>query len=269
MDQKNERMGFVATANLSWKNPKTNELESVKFTPPIPEGYKPTAIEARHQCAVYALHRVWLIMRLADNQIASHKNLQHVLPPEHRTYWQQLESVRKQDMQAGNDYMYQPDPFLSKKQREARLIQLETQRAEAAAKKQADEERGIMVSEGKDKSWDRAPVVEMGLQTRRMVERVIRNRYQWSGKKMSQEPKEEVVEKLSKLGFRKGHVEEACEFTQNEEEALEWLLIYVPEDDLPRRFLPRDYSTGVSILAPTAESLALDFAAERTLFNCA
>jgi hypothetical protein len=51
-------MGFLATATLSWLNPKTNELEVVKCIPPIPEGYKPTTIEARHQCAVYALHRV-------------------------------------------------------------------------------------------------------------------------------------------------------------------------------------------------------------------
>jgi ATP-dependent RNA helicase DHX57 len=197
-------------------------------------------------------------------QISSHKNLQHVLPPEHRLYWQHLETVRKQDMQSGKDYMYQPDPFLAKKQREARLIQLEAQRAEAAAKKLADEERGVLHNEGKDRKWDSSPVVEMGLQTRRMVERVIRTRYQWSGEKMRKEALEEIVAKLSKLGFRSSHVEEACEFTKDEEEALEWLLIYVPEDDLPRRFLPRDYATGVSIVAPTAESLAIDFAAERT-----
>src|SRR5271170_4910794 len=58
MLQKNERMGCLATATLSWMNPKTHELETVRFTPPIPEGYKPNALEARHQCAVYSLHRV-------------------------------------------------------------------------------------------------------------------------------------------------------------------------------------------------------------------
>ena len=81
---------------------------------------------------------------------------------------------------------------------------------------------------------------------------------------MSTQMKEENVERLSKVGFRKSHVEEACDFTKDVDEALEWLLIYVPEDDLPARFLPRDYATGVSIIAPTAESLALDFAAERS-----
>ena len=155
---------------MSWLNPKTNELEVVRFTPPIPEGYKPTAVEARHQCAVYALHRVFKCVSIANLKVASHKNLQHVLPPEHRIYWQHLETVRKQDMQSGKDYMYQADPFLAKKQREARLKQIEAQRIEAEAKKQADEERGVIVSEGRDKKWDSSPIVEMGLQTRRMVE---------------------------------------------------------------------------------------------------
>ena len=195
--------------------------------------------------------------------MASHKNLQHVLPPEHRIYWQQLETIRRQDMQAGKEYMYQADPFLAQKQREARLKQIEAQRVEAEAKKQADEQRGIILSEGRDKKWDSSPIVEMGIQTRRMVEGIIRNHYQWSRQKMSKQMKEATVENLSKLGFRRSHVEEACEFTKDEEEALEWLLIYVPEDDLPTRFLPRDYTTGVTIIAPTAESLALDFAAER------
>jgi ATP-dependent RNA helicase DHX57 len=170
-------------------------------------------------------------------------------------------------MQSGKDYLYQADPFLAKKQREARLKQIEAQRVEAEAKKQADEERGVILSEGKDKKWDSSPIVEMGLQIRRMVEGIIRNHYQWSRQKMSVETKENTVEHLIKLGFRKSHVEEACEFTKDEEEALEWLLIYVPEDDLPTRFLPRDYATGVSIIAPTAESLALDFAAERKTFG--
>jgi ATP-dependent RNA helicase DHX57 len=200
---------------------------------------------------------------LVNLQVASHKNLQHVLPPEHRMYWQHLEGLRKQDMQLGNDYKYQPDPFLAKKQREARLQQIETQRLEAEKKKQADAERGIISHEGRDRVWDRSPVAEMGLKTRKMVEQIIRNRYRWSHQHMLKERQSYIVEGLSKIGFRKSHVEEACEYTQDEEEALEWLLIHVPEDDLPARFLPKDYSTGITIIAPTAESLALDFGAER------
>jgi len=170
-------------------------------------------------------------------------------------------------MQLGKDYMYQADPFLAQRQREIRLKQAETQRAEAEAKRLADEERGIILSEGKDKRWNSVPIVEMGLETRRMVESIIRSHYQWSRQTMLPSSREAAIRNLSRLGFRESHVEEACEYTKDEEEALEWLLIYVPEDDLPARFLPRDYSTGVSILAPTAESLALDLAAERKCFH--
>lgn len=170
-------------------------------------------------------------------------------------------------MQLGRDHLYQQDPFLAKKQREARLQQLEFQHAEAEAKKRADEERGIFISEGKDKKWDASPVVEMGLETRRMVEQVIRQQYCWSPQRVKTAEKEEIVRSLSGIGFRQSHVEEACEFARDEEEALEWLLIHVPEDDLPPRFLPRDYATGVSIMAPTQESLALNFAAEREILS--
>src|SRR5271170_6464646 len=94
-----------------------------------------------------------ILLNIANDKIASHKNLQMVLPPEHRIYWQHLEATRKRDMQLGKDYMYQPDPFLAQKQREARLKQIEAQQAEAEAKRQADEERGIIFGEGKSKQW--------------------------------------------------------------------------------------------------------------------
>ena len=168
-------------------------------------------------------------------------------------------------MQLGKDYLYQQDPFLAKKQREARLQQLELQRAEAEDKKRADEERGILFSEGKDKRWEASPVVEMGLETRRMVEQIIRQQHRWSHQGVKPAEKEDTVRNLAGIGFRESHVEEACEYAKDEEEALEWLLIHVPEDDLPPRFLPRDYATGVSITAPTQESLALNFAAEREI----
>ena len=143
------------------------------------------------------------------------------------------------------------------------MRQLESRRLEAEAKRRSDEERGAIQKDGQDKVWERSPVVEMGLQTRRMVEHVIRTQYQWSRHNMSPDTKQRIVQRLSKIGFRASHVEEACEYTKGEEEALEWLLIYVPEDDLPPRFLPRDYATGVSITAPTQESIALNLGAER------
>ena len=99
-------------------------------------------------------------------------------------------------MQSGKDYMYQPDPFIAKKQREAKVKQMEAQRIEAAEKRQADEERGVLQGESKDKKWETSPVVEMGLQTRRMVEHVIRSRYQWSGQKMSKHTQQNIVTKL-------------------------------------------------------------------------
>ena len=144
------------------------------------------------------------------------------------------------------------------------MLKLEAQRAEAETKNQSKESRALQDLD-KDRKWESSPVIEMDLQTRRMIEEVIRKRYVWREHEMSPSHQEQTIENLSKLGFRRSHVQEACEFSHSEEEALEWLLIYVPEDDLPARFLPRDYATGVSILAPTQESLAIDYSAQRKL----
>jgi len=41
---------------------------------------------------------------------------------------------------------------------------------------------------------------------------------------------------------------------------VEWLLIHVPEDDLPARFLPGNYATGVTF---SSGDLPMEYAAKR------
>ncbi|CCK69064.1 RNA helicase KNAG_0B06360 [Huiozyma naganishii CBS 8797] len=84
--------GMVATAVLSWTDPKTKEVLKVKMNDPtfdrttgtgllLPQE---TAAEARHMAAVVALSRV-----------AFNKNLQMMLPPNHKKLWYDLEDYRK------------------------------------------------------------------------------------------------------------------------------------------------------------------------------
>jgi ATP-dependent RNA helicase DHX57 len=91
--------------------------------------------------------------------------------------------------------------------------------------------------------------VEMGKQTRTQVESLLRTKIVWNphGVQMIPSQKSSVVAELSKLGFRQSHVAEAVEYCKDREETLEWLLIHVPEDDLPRWALPESYAAGVSI----------------------
>ena len=230
--------GFISTVSLARLHPKTREREMVRMTPPEEIGIKPTAMEARHQAAVYALHR-----------IASHKNLQHVLPPDHRDLWRMLESQRKENAKnESQKWQFDPDPFLASS---LRTLSLET----ALAKKSEPQPP-------KRNNWSWLPQVDMDLHTRTMVENTIRGRSIWS--KYSRRPHERLeISDLAALGFRQSHAREAIEATGSVDEALEWLLVHVPEDDLPEKFLPSDYAVGYTLSKQTTESLSLRYAAER------
>lgn len=93
--QKNDNQkGHVATVRLSKRNKKTAQLQIISLTPP--DLYLPTAVEAKHAAATFALHRV-----------NSHVNMHHVLPPDYRNLWRQFESLKT----STNSWQYTPDPF--------------------------------------------------------------------------------------------------------------------------------------------------------------
>jgi HrpA-like RNA helicase len=99
------------------------------------------------------------------------------------------------------------------------------------------------------KGWSTAPKVEMGRQTRTQLESLLKKGIKWNVNdiQMPQNEKRSVVSELEKLGFRPSHISEAVEYCKDKEETLEWLLIHVPEDDLPRWALPEKYAVGVSV----------------------
>jgi len=89
----------------------------------------------------------------------------------------------------------------------------------------------------------------MGKLTRRRVEDVVRQYGTW-GRGNSKIPAAElskIVAELEGLGFRKSHIQEAAQICHDKEEITEWLLIHVPEDDLPPWSLPENYVAGVSL----------------------
>jgi hypothetical protein len=99
------------------------------------------------------------------------------------------------------------------------------------------------------KGGSTAPKVEMGRQTRTQLEGLLKQGTKWNvnGVEMTPKEKSTVVAELVKLGFRPSHVSEAVDYCKDREETLEWLLIHVPEDDLPRWALPEKYAVGVSV----------------------
>ncbi|WZH45080.1 P-loop containing nucleoside triphosphate hydrolase protein [Fusarium acuminatum] len=247
--------GFSVWVTMSAKDPKTQEttrLEPFK----IPATHKhlitrPTAIEAKHAAATYALFRV-----------CSMQNKHTVLPPEHKSLWKDFQALKVQDLKEGKAWMYEPDPFKALQERqEAKAAadkkrkEIEAARAKAAAMPGASG-LALMSNSGKDgrssnimKGWNTAPKVEMGKKTRAQLETLLRRGVKWNpnGIQMSKPQKDSIVAEFSKLSFRRSHVEEAVEYCKDREETLEWLLIHVPEDDLPRWALPESYAAGVSV----------------------
>jgi len=188
------------------------------------------------------------------------RNLHMMLPPTYRDLWKgEFQDVKKQDVAQGNGWMYEADPFLAHKEREEAKA-LAVKRRDEAQKQKANERSQSTVpgrvpdSNGgqagsRTKGWSRVPKIEMGKRARTDIERLIRREAVWNPHDvaLSASQKARIVDELAKLGFRRSHVQEAAELCKDREEVLEWLLIHVPEDDLPNWCLPEGYVGGISL----------------------
>ncbi|KAI1503554.1 P-loop containing nucleoside triphosphate hydrolase protein [Biscogniauxia marginata] len=250
--------GFSYFVQLSAKNPKTHEVQKLPSFK-LPPDYKhlvtrETALEARHAAATYALFRV-----------CSMKNIHTTLPPDYKALWKQFQDLKAEDVKKGNAWMYDADPFATLKQRENDKAAAEKKRKEQEAMKEKAKNMpgaaGLVLRSNAStgsggggnpmKGWTTVPKIEMGRKTRSQLEDLLRREVIWNpyGVKMPLSQKAAVVKELTNSGFRKSHVEEAVEECKDREETLEWLLIHVPEDDLPNWALPGSYSAGVSVAA--------------------
>ncbi|KAB5545598.1 P-loop containing nucleoside triphosphate hydrolase protein [Coniochaeta sp. 2T2.1] len=248
--------GYSVFVTLSAKNSKTQEtvrLQPFKLPPShIPLVTKPTALEAKHAAATYALFRV-----------CSMKNIHMMLPPDYKSLWKEFEALKKEDVKEGRAWMYEADPFTALKEREDAKAAAEKKRKDIqAAKEKAANMPGAAgfvlrnntpgASGGGGnpmRGWTTVPKIEMGNKTRANVEDLLRRRTVWNphGVVMTAAQKDAIVKEFKGLGFRQSHIEEAVEECKDREESLEWLLIHVPEDDLPRWALPQSYTAGVSV----------------------
>ncbi|KAI9790331.1 MAG: hypothetical protein M1833_001950 [Piccolia ochrophora] len=242
--------GFSSAVILKSTNPKTKEPV---LLPPLklPQEYKnlavqPTAVEARHFAATYALFRV-----------CSMRNVHMMLPPTHRDLWKgPFQELKAADVRNGQGWMYEADPFAAKLLRdESNGAQSNASRVKGVShSKKSTSAPALSHSPLRPdapamKGWSNVPQIDMGKRRRLEIEELIRKYGLWNphSHEMSGRQREGVVADLVKLGFRKSHVEEAATECEDREEALEWLLINVPEDDLPQWSLPEGYVAGVSL----------------------
>jgi ATP-dependent RNA helicase DHX57 len=242
--------GNVSAVTLSKTNPKTKETTKL---PPfqLPPSHRDlasqeTPLEARHFAATYALFRV-----------SSMKNIHMTLPPKYRDLWKgEFAQLKDEDVKAGRGWMYDADPFAAAAKTKEIRDGIEARKAKAAAEEKATASIGLILPgqngvRGKrlSKAWERAPRVEMGNKVRADVEEIVKSHGTWNAYHicLSQAQRQAIVADLSDLGFRRSHVEEAVEQCKDREETLEWLLIHVPEDDLPSWSFPENYTSGISL----------------------
>ena len=243
--------GFMSSVILKAVHPKTKETTAL---PPLrlPPSHKhlaakPTAVEARHSAATYALFRV-----------CSMKNIHMMLPPNYRDLWKgEFQELKKEDTKNGGGWMYEADPFAAKDERDQAQALLAKKREEAAKQRKEAEQVGSNPSvtglggsrNNALRGWTNVPRLDMGKRLRQQVEDLIRKHTVWNPQehKISVTYAASILNELTNLGFRRSHVQEAIQQCKDREEILEWLMIHVPEDDLPRWCLPENYVAGISM----------------------
>lgn len=244
--------GFTGGVILRSKHPKTGEITALPpILPPVEyvkEGHaaRPTAVEARHWAAAYALYRTG----------GSGKNIHMMLPPQYRELWKgDFVDLKSEAVAKGEAWLYEADPFAARKAHEEAKVAREKARVDSVKRAEEDKKLEVVSLDGRVQSkhvlkgWLRVPKVEMGGRTRREVEEMVRRGGAWNlhGAAMEAAERAKTVAELAGIGFRHSHVEEAAELCKDKEECLEWLLIHVPEDDLPKWTLPDNYMAGVSL----------------------
>ncbi|KAL0087763.1 P-loop containing nucleoside triphosphate hydrolase protein [Phycomyces blakesleeanus] len=274
------KQGFIGIVQLSKRNKKTAQMETVSLSPPDP--YLPTSIEARHLAATYALHR-----------INSHMPMYRVLPPQYRDYWHTFDQLKT----ASNQWQYSPDPFTaqppsslakSKTGVDRRLVKEHASAAVPMPNRPQDQQQNSSeefrsnststnsnnnnnkyqqpkpkeMDEKMRKYWESLPAVHMSAENRTLVENVVKRSntvYEPLKKPLPENVRQDISHGLVRMGFRKAHVEEALEYCGDMGAALDWLCLHVPEDDLPANFMHANYNPTMTTISHTTQSLGRDW----------
>ncbi|EKM84037.1 hypothetical protein AGABI1DRAFT_51702 [Agaricus bisporus var. burnettii JB137-S8] len=228
--------GYSFVLNLVRINKKTSEREIVRLSP-HPPYYRPSIMEARQWGATYALYRF-------ENGFP----INRVLPPGPRDYWNELATEHKSAPEH-LQWMYAADPFAA--------LQMVRNRQEKVAQ---SKEAGSRPSGSKQSTISSmhsdTPEVKMAALLRVKVEKAIKEGFDLYGNDSSSALDEQVIAQVSAqlktLGFQEPQIKKATLFLSQQspllgkllktlrpfEAVMEYLLLYMPECDLPSRFLP-------------------------------
>ncbi|KAJ3332894.1 ATPdependent RNA helicase [Blyttiomyces sp. JEL0837] len=251
--------GWQGTVVISNEDKRTREKK--RFVYCDFNKFAPTEQEAKHWAATYALHR-----------FCSHLSVHRLLPPAHQQYWAELEVIRKNATAEEQLYEYSPDPFLAEEAKAK--AEKERQRAEKEA-----QEKAAKVEQKLLAPWEQYQSVTLTEGMRNLIEDLVRQAEEQEdddggesnvGGGLSESDKQRVIEQIVERGFRKAHAVESLGCCQDLTSALDWLCIYVPEDDraiadLPPSFMVKQKEIAAGQNTPAA--LAKEWAVKRMVHS--
>lgn len=217
-----------------------------------------TSLHAKHWGATYVLFRLF-------NQLGLHR----VLPPGPREYWLELEQVKAQAPES-DSWKWASDPFEAIAKRDAEAAAREKARAAREAAKHEPAAPPL------SKAWQRAPEVRMAPALRELVESTIRARLSDAvanvdaldqGVQHMSLDKPALEKELLRLGVRAAYVRRVLAWLEearatyaspdaleqlraahpllasilalpNREAAIEYMVLFTPEQDLPPKLRP-------------------------------
>ncbi|KAH9178563.1 P-loop containing nucleoside triphosphate hydrolase protein [Lactarius sanguifluus] len=237
--------GWAFVVTLTRTNKNGQDRQSVRMEPHPPYVCK-SALEARHWGATYALYRFC-------NDI----QLNRVLPPGPRDYWAEL-AVEHKNAPSHQEWMYEADPFAARKSVD--------DRQEKAAKKKEDIQQASTrpVPQTDPGPFENSPEVKLSTELRELVENAIKTAIANSPEDedasalvITEDSAPAILRQLESLGFVKAQARDAVAFLSNPsplasnllrvasplEACIEYLVLHIPEVDLPPRFLPEKNSS--------------------------
>ncbi|KAJ7109956.1 P-loop containing nucleoside triphosphate hydrolase protein [Mycena epipterygia] len=263
IDTRKQAGGWSFTVTLCKLNKKSGQRETVRMEP-HPPYISPSAIESRHWGATYALYR-----------FCNGIQLNRILPPGPRQYWDTL-ATEHSNSPAHQKWMYEADPFAARKEVEQRQAQVISKRRDETNVQAPGEsvEATLRGSEPRPKAasgeFAQAPEVKMAGALRDLAEDAIKQAISLypeaadvAPSVLSEEDAPKVNQQLGHLGFTAVQARNAVNFLSRPspvtanlmsslsplEAAIEYLILHVPECDLPQRFLPTANSSNSFIMS--------------------
>ncbi|KAJ7103273.1 P-loop containing nucleoside triphosphate hydrolase protein [Mycena belliarum] len=259
IDTRKQGGSWSFSVTLRKINKKSGQTETVRMEP-HPAYLRDSAIEARHWGATYALYRFCNNMQL---------NL--VLPPGPRKYWDEL-AIEHKSAPAHQNWMFEADPFTARKEVDHRQAQAASkatvhppgQSVEVASR--GSEPRRPEASG----EFAQAPEVRMAANLRDLAEVAIKQAISLypeaadvAPSVLSDEDAPKVTQQLGHLGFTSVQARNAVNFLSRPspvtaslmnslsplEAAIEYLILHVPECNLPQRFLPTANSSNSFVVS--------------------